>query len=102
DTAVENGIAFLLGRRDVRGWWSDFQTLAGPSTEWVSAFVAFALARTNRTAALAAARDTWRRLRCTRWWSAGWGYNPTVPSDADSTIWTLRLAAAVGSPLSRR
>ncbi len=100
--AVDRGIAYLLARRNARGWWNDFQTLAGPGTEWVSAFVAFALASTNRAAALAAAHATWSRLHWRRWWSAGWGYNRAVPSDADSTIWALRLAAAVDAPSNGR
>ena len=102
DTAVDGGIAFLLRQRDASGWWSDFRTFAGASTEWVSAFVGGALARTNRPAAVAAARETWSRLANARPSAEGWGYSPAVPSDADSTICALRLASAVGAPLSRR
>jgi squalene-hopene/tetraprenyl-beta-curcumene cyclase len=100
--AIEHAIAFLLGRRDRNGWWADFDTLAGPSTEWVSAYVALALAQTNHPAGLDAARATWTRLRWRRWWSPGWGYNGTVPSDADTTIWALHLARAIGVSARRR
>lgn len=75
----------------------DFDTLAGPSTHWVSAFVALALARSRQPDGLAAALETWARLRRARWWSAGWGFNDRVPSDADSTIWVLHLGAALGA-----
>jgi hypothetical protein len=102
DTAVDNAVDSLLSRRGGDGWWTDFDTLAGPSTEWVSAFVALALAQTGRTAALAAARETWRRLRRCRWWSPGWGYNGIVPSDADTTLWVLHLATALGERGSGR
>src|SRR2546427_240590 len=100
--AIGQAVTYLLSRRNVRGWWTDFDTLAGASTEWVSAFVALALARTNEPAALAAARDTWLHLRRHRFWSAGWGFNRTVPSDADTTIWVLHLAAALGVRASGR
>jgi len=101
-SAIDRGIRFLLSRRDAHGQWSDFATLAGPSTEWVSAYVALALARTGRPMGTHAARQTWSRLRVQHWWSAGWGYHSRVPSDADSTVWALSLAMAVGARPSRR
>jgi len=101
-SAIDRGINFLLSRRDARMRWSDFDTLAGPSTEWISAYVAFALARTGRGPALEAARETWARLRFQHWWSPGWGYHTRVPSDADSTVWTLSLCMAVGARPGRR
>jgi hypothetical protein len=100
--AIDGAIGYLLERRNRNGWWTDFDTLAGPSTEWVSAFVAFTLAQTNHRAARVAARATWSRLRRRRWWSPGWGFNRTVPSDADSTIWVLHLGAALGVAAGRR
>jgi hypothetical protein len=100
--AINRAIAYLLDRRGANGWWADFDTLAGPSTEWVSAFVALALARTDDPAARAAANRTWSRLRRCRWWSPGWGFNRTVPSDADTTLWVLHLAAALEARASRR
>lgn len=101
-SAIDRAIVYLLERRNRTGWWTDFDTLAGPSTEWVSAFVALALAQTDDAAALAAARQTWSQLRRRRWWSPGWGFNRAVPSDADTTVWVLRLAAALDAPASRR
>src|SRR5438552_18940 len=99
--AIEHAIGYLIDRRDKRGWWTDFDTLAGSGTVWVSAFVGLALAQTNRAAALAAARDLWARLRWHRWWSPGWGFNRTVPSDADTTIWALHLAGVLQARASR-
>jgi hypothetical protein len=101
-SAIDGGVSFLLSRRDARGSWSEFATLAGPSTEWASAYVAFALARTARPAAVQAARETWNRLRFSHWWSGGWGYHRRVPSDADSTVWVLSLGMALGARPSRR
>jgi hypothetical protein len=101
-SAIDGAIGYLLERRNRNGWWTDFDTLAGPSTEWVSAFVALALAQTNHLGARVAARETWSRLKRHRWWSPGWGFNHTVPSDADTTIWVLHLATALRRPASRR
>jgi hypothetical protein len=100
--SIERAVAYLLGRRTGRGRWEDFDTLAGTSTDWVSAYVALALARTGDPRALAAAREAWSRLRRRQWRSAGWGYNGRVPPDADSTIWVMHLAAALGSRTGRR
>jgi hypothetical protein len=99
--AIQRAVEYLLRQRNADGWWYEFNTLAGPSTEWVSAFVALALARSNDPSAFMAAQETWRLLRRSRW-SPGWGFNRTVPSDADSTIWALRLAAVLGIRADRR
>ncbi len=99
---IDRAVEFLLQQRSAAGWWTDFDTLAGSSTEWVSAFVAVALARSRRPRAVAAARQTWLRLRRTRWWSSGWGFNLTVPSDADSTVWVLHLGSALGERIGGR
>jgi hypothetical protein len=100
-SAVDRAVVYLLKRQGPNGW-TDFDTLAGPSTDWVSAFVALALAGTDDPAAREAARRTWTRLRRRRWWSPGWGFNRKVPGDADTTIWVLHLAAALDARASRR
>lgn len=95
--ARARAVAFLLAQRNRRGWWRDFDTLAGPSDEWVTACVGWVLATAGGAQGAAAARRAWRLLRRRRFWSAGWGYNAMVPADADSTLWALRLARAVGA-----
>jgi hypothetical protein len=99
--AVAGAVASLLERRTARGRWEDFDTLAGASTDWVSAYVGLALAQTGRADALAAAHEAWARLRRRRV-SAGWGYNGRVPPDADSTIWVMHLAAALDAQVGSR
>jgi hypothetical protein len=99
---IDGAVAFLLTRRDAKGWWTDFDTLAGASTHWVSAYVALALAQTGDPEALAAARGAWSRLRRRRWRSAGWAFNGKVPPDADSTVWVMHLAAALDARMGRR
>ena len=95
--ALEGGVGFLLSAESAPGWWRDFDTLAGPSDEWVSAYVATVLAAASDPRARPRAWCTWRRLRRRRWWSGGWGYNRRVPGDADSTTWGLHLAHALGA-----
>lgn len=100
--AARDAIRFLIARRTADGLWTDFDTLAGPSIDWVSAFVAVALVRSGEADGVAAALETWKRLRRRRRWSAGWGFNDRVPSDADTTTWVLHLGAALGAGRNRR
>lgn len=92
---VRRATEFLLARRKPDGLWRDFDTLAGASDEWVSAYTACALGTVPDPVAFTAAEDAWRRLVAHRRWSAGRGYNRCVPADADSTVWFLRLAELV-------
>ena len=100
--SIEGATDFLLDARDERGWWRDFDTLAGASDEWVTAFVGTALAVAGDDRSMRAAWQAWRLLSRRRWWSAGWGYNARVPADADTTLWALSLAEAVGTSRSVR
>jgi Prenyltransferase and squalene oxidase repeat len=107
-TAIARAVAFLLASRSRSGWWRDFSGVlengltwrAGCSDEWVTAFVATALASLPERSAQQAAREAWDLLRRRRPPGAGWGYNRLTPGDADSTAWGLRLAEAVGERLS--
>lgn len=92
--ARERAAEFVLGARDEAGWWRDF-TAAGPSDQWVTAYVAWALA--GYEPARTAATQAWRLLADAQV-GGGWSYHPRVPPDADSTSWALRLAEALGVP----
>jgi hypothetical protein len=96
------GVAFLATQQAPDGRWTDFDTLAGPSDEWVTAFVAAALAHQPGVLARRCAAAAWRALRRRRWWAAGWGYSARVPCDADSTLWVLHLADRLGVKRSWR
>lgn len=67
--------------------WRDFRTLAGESTDWVSAFVLHAAGgeETLRGEAFRAAKALMFRQRP----DGGWAYGDGVPSDCDSTAWVL-------------
>lgn len=92
--ALDRARAFLAGlARDDDGLWLDFQLAPGASTDWVSGYVAAAIAgvRGDDPAAARAIAALVRRARRT----GGWGYNKQVRTDADSTAWGL-LALAHG------
>jgi len=112
--AIEAAITFLLGSRTEQGWWRDFYlTVPGVSDEWVTAYVGTALAAVPDERAYQAACDAWSLLRERRQPPLesphsehrkpdGWGYNATLPADADTTSWALQLAHAVGVGESMR
>jgi hypothetical protein len=92
--AIPRGVEYLLRQRSSSGTWRDFRDIRGGSDEWLSAYVAAALAATGLPAARRAAEALWGRLsRLTT--GPGWRYNARIPVDADSTLWALRLAAAI-------
>jgi squalene cyclase len=87
DGALMRAQAFLRSARGADHLWRDFRTLAGQSSEWVTAFVAFTLQRAaseDETAksALSVLLQHQRH-------NGGWGYNKDVPADCDSTSWAL-------------
>jgi Prenyltransferase and squalene oxidase repeat len=107
DTAIDAAIGRLLDARNQSGLWRDFFDRGRPrdverrvngyaSDEWVSAYIATALAGVPRTKARDAARHALARLLARRGGKlAGWGYHALLPPDADTTAWVLRLADAV-------
>jgi hypothetical protein len=99
---IERAVDFLTVQRKSSGWWNDFTTLAGYSDEWVTGYIATALAGTLFPEISKIASEAWGLLRRRRPWSKGWGYNRKVPKDTDSTIWCLHLAEATGNMHSRR
>ena len=88
------GVAYILSRQDDDGSWVDWQLPPGESRLWTTAFVGYKLrslpeylnptiARSIHTAA--------RWLSHNRFDDGGWGYNPAVGSDADSTAYAILL-----------
>jgi hypothetical protein len=89
-------LAFLLDAQEPDGAWKDFLLPAGNSNVWVTAFVGSVLAALDITEARKAALDGWRFLEEVKTGDGGWSYNPSVPGDADSTLWGLYLAETLG------
>ncbi|MFQ5744411.1 MAG: hypothetical protein ACE5HV_12605, partial [Acidobacteriota bacterium] len=102
ERAIRSAVTFLMDSRDQDGWWRDFHSVEEGSDEWVSAYVGAALAVVPSQQANRAAREAWHLLADCRRPPRGWGYNHRVPADADSTVWGLRLACALGDRGSRQ
>ncbi len=85
-------VDLLLRCQSPKGYWKDFDTLAGASDEWVSSYIAFALAQYGSDKSLKAAGNGLRWLLKSPFYRKGWGYHRKVPIDADSTAWVIRLA----------
>ena len=102
DAASDRAIRFLLETQAADASWRDFPTIMGGSDEWVTAYVIEALAGVENDAARAAASAAWRWLGTRRESAAGWGFNDTLPVDADATAWGLLAAHALGEDESAR
>jgi squalene cyclase len=94
--ALQRAVRFLLGAQGPDGLWSDFETFAGESDEWVTAYVATALAGVEVDDVSECLRNAWRAMCRRRRPAGGWGYNKKSPADSDSTAWGLRMASALG------
>ncbi|WP_437736140.1 squalene--hopene cyclase [Sorangium sp. So ce1335] len=97
--ATARALSFLLRAQDEGGFFHDYALAAGEGDEWVTGYVGAALARLSvsearRAAAAALAALVARAQRP----GGAWGYNGITPGDADSTLWGLQLARAVGAP----
>jgi squalene cyclase len=96
DQTVSQAVTFLLQAQDKGGWWKDFFTPAGVSDAWVTGFVGTTLAGIPDAGAKQAADATWQLLAHRETYEGGWGYHAKVPADADTTLWSLLLAEALG------
>jgi hypothetical protein len=89
-TAIERACRFLVKAQALDGFWRDYALPPGLSSQWVTAFVGYALTGLDDpgphsacvSRALAAMRSSCR--------ASGWGYNATVATDADTTSWAVR------------
>jgi hypothetical protein len=89
-------IKFLLSRQHQSGWWTEFRTNLGPSDEWATAFVGYALGCINDGHARRAAEDAVNKLLRSQRAGGGWGWNSCLPPDADSTAWAVHLFRLMG------
>lgn len=96
--ALDRGLDYLLRQQDAAGSWTDWALPPGPSSEWTTAYVGCRLAGLGRAGcgrldATLRRAATW--LLEHRFADGGWGYDPSVPSDADSTALAIRFLCAV-------
>lgn len=86
DSAVERGKQFLASIRCEDGLWRDFRTRAGLSSEWVTAFVAYALRQAGNGDSVSSVLTLLAQRQRS---NGGWAYNSEVPTDCDSTAWAV-------------
>jgi len=92
--ARSRGVGFVLARQGDDGFWRDFHTPAGEASEWPTAAIAVALRLAG--AGTEPLERAARALVAHQNTDGGWGYNEDVPTDADSTAWSLVFLGASG------
>jgi squalene cyclase len=95
--SIDKATKFIVGSRNPDGFWSDFLTLAGESTYWVSGYVGYSLlcyCKGKEQESLL--KQVGQDLLAHQNPAGGWGYGIGVPADADSTSWCLRFLAKLG------
>ncbi len=102
-SSLDNSIRFIERCMSPEGFWSDFLTLAGESTYWVTGYVGVALARGFVPEGGEGARKRMlslvgSHLLENQQEEGGWGYCAGVPADADSTSWCLLFLSTLWLP----
>ncbi|MCP6757185.1 MAG: hypothetical protein NHB32_00120 [Fischerella sp. CENA71] len=101
--AINAAVTFLLNAKNPEGWWLDYDTVAGPSDEWVTAYVSTMLSIVPEDHVFKTVRQAWELLKTrSHRPTGGWGYNFVVSGDADTTGWALQLARAVNQSSSEQ
>ena len=68
---IAKAVVYLVESQTPSGWWQDFDTLAGPSNEWVTAYIAWVLARVQTAQARTAVAKAWNALMRRRHFRTG-------------------------------
>jgi hypothetical protein len=100
--AIDAGAAFL-GAQARDGYWRDYGLPTGESDSWVTAYVLARLGGIADNHLSGALKQQISRaldwLLEVRRAGGGWGYNATVPDDADSTSWAVLALRRWGRPV---
>ena len=104
EDALTDAVRYFQWTQSDGGSWSDFQLPVGASDQWVTAYVAYALARAGKVGAQPDATTTAERaadwLAHQRTYAAGWGYNGITGPDSDSTAMAIALFDELGRPVA--
>jgi hypothetical protein len=104
ETAIFRGLGFVLAQQDREGSWTDWALPPGSSSEWTTAHIGFRLSGLGGPFRREVAEPLDRAARwllAHRFPDGGWGYNPAVESDADSTALAILFLTASGHPRPR-
>jgi hypothetical protein len=99
--ALSRGLAFVLAAQDAQGAWTDWALPPGPSPDWTTAYVGLRLSSLGSPYRAALAEPLGRaarKLLSRQAADGGWGYNPAVEPDADTTGQAVLFLAAAGQP----
>jgi squalene-hopene/tetraprenyl-beta-curcumene cyclase len=95
--SLDRTLKFLKDSRNSDGSWSDFLTLAGESTYWVSGYVGHhIICHLNNSDDKTWLKKVGYSILAHQNTDGGWGYGFGVPSDGDSTSWCLRFLGKLG------
>jgi squalene cyclase len=95
-SSLEKAFKFMEVSRNHGGLWSDFLTLAGESTYWVSGYTGYALCKGCDGLGLGSLEAVALRILDHQGGNGGWSYGPGVPADADSTSWCVLFLSKLG------
>lgn len=101
EAVILRGLDYVLRKQDAAGSWTDWALPPGPSSEWTTAYIGCRLCGTGarfRDHIAGALERAAGWLLDHRFPDGGWGYNPKVESDADSTALAIVFLSAVARP----
>jgi hypothetical protein len=88
ERAIHRGLSFIVAEQDAEGSWTDWALSPNASSEWTTAYIGFRLSGLHAPFRQQVSEPLSRAARwllAHRFPDGGWGYNPDVESDADST-----------------
>ncbi|MDQ1733894.1 MAG: hypothetical protein QOH56_145 [Pseudonocardiales bacterium] len=100
--AIESCIGFLRHHQSADGSWSDWDLSPGASDSWTTAYLGCQLVAVTapwRERTVPCTRSAAGWLKSHELETGGWGYNPRVGADADSTALAIRLQSLEGAPI---
>jgi len=102
ERAMRRAVMYLIDMQDDSGAWCDFRVDPGVADAWTTGYVGDAISTATDTAAdleaIVAAIDFLKGKELER---GAWGYNDTIPVDADSTAWCLTFLGKAGIVFKR-
>jgi hypothetical protein len=96
-SALQDGLRFLLKKQTFSGYWKDYEVYKGKSDQWTTAYIACMIKDIEDPTAQQAVNNAWQILKDNYREDKGWGYNFYTPCDGDSTSWALFLAKKIDS-----
>lgn len=95
--AIKKGLEYIISKQNQSGLWLDYYLPAGYGDEWITGFTGFSLAKFFPNIVPHKTLERSFEILNQKWRNnEGLGYNSSVPSDSDSTVWFLKFAIQLG------